>query len=44
MAADLQAIAGQLQASLDPQQSRQGMLQTHHITYIIHTTSNTCLS
>jgi exportin-2 (importin alpha re-exporter) len=24
MAADLQAIAGQLQASLDPQQSRQG--------------------
>lgn len=36
MAADLQAIAGQLQASLDPQQSRQGMSQTHHITYIIH--------
>jgi exportin-2 (importin alpha re-exporter) len=31
MATDLQAIAGQLQASLDPQQSRQGMLQTHHI-------------
>ena len=29
MAADLQAIAGQLQASLDPQQSRQGESSPH---------------
>jgi hypothetical protein len=31
MAADLQAIAGQLQASLDPQQSRQGEFSPHNI-------------